>query len=247
LPPKAGQPIRLTLPVPPGGEVSAGAVKVPLTAAEQKADGKPDVGVRVVVEHPARLPPSISIMASAAEKNGSLTTTFVILHMLEKGAKSPKSPKLTFDTSIFTSYAAGLEPPEPTVTVDIYLFNNTDGKPLLPPKGAPYQLNRGRKVALEIDDLITGGGPRGTAAFDAAVHVGWGVVVVGGTGDGVNLQGFVVNSHTGGFDLSVFGVEPEPLRPPALPPAAATEGAFDQLRDKASPEANALTAAVRGA
>ncbi len=30
--------------------------------------------------------------------------------------------------------------------------------------------------------------------------------------DGVNVQGFVVNSHTSPFDLSVFGFEPEVLR-----------------------------------
>jgi hypothetical protein len=39
-----------------------------------------------------------------------------------------------------------------------------------------------------------------------------GVIVVGGSDpDGVELQGFVVNSHTSAFDLSVFGFDPQPI------------------------------------
>jgi hypothetical protein len=65
---------------------------------------------------------------------------------------------------------------------------------------------------MSLEDLIVdaGGFPAGR------VVLGFGVIVVGGADpDGVNLQGFVVNSHTSAFDVSVFGFVPEEVRAPA--------------------------------
>jgi hypothetical protein len=62
-----------------------------------------------------------------------------------------------------------------------------------------------RKVAIRIDDLIAPHGSPGASVC----KLGFDTVVIGGTDpDGVNLQGFVVNSHSSPFDLSVFGFEP---------------------------------------
>ncbi|GEM_PF-6038546 len=43
------------------------------------------------------------------------------------------------------------------------------------------------------------------------VRLGFGVLVIKGAGDDVNALGFVVDSHTGPLDLSVFGFTPEAL------------------------------------
>jgi hypothetical protein len=59
-----------------------------------------------------------------------------------------------------------------------------------------------RKRVVKLDDLTSG-----TAnGFSPTVKSGFGVAVVGGA-DPANVaaQGFVVNSHAGAFDLSVFG------------------------------------------
>jgi hypothetical protein len=69
------------------------------------------------------------------------------------------------------------------------------------------QSERERRANLRLDDLI-----RGNGTFPKPVKLGFGVIVVNGADPaGVNLQGFVVNAHTGPFDLSVFGFEPQPL------------------------------------
>ena len=69
------------------------------------------------------------------------------------------------------------------------------------------QDERRAKARLSIESLL----PR-NGSFPAPVILGFGVIVVNGAGaDGVNLQSFVVNSHTSAFDLSVFGFEPQPV------------------------------------
>jgi hypothetical protein len=72
------------------------------------------------------------------------------------------------------------------------------------------------KRSINIGDVIsTNGGFSG-----APVKLGFGVIVVSGDADNARLQGFVVNSHTGPFDLSVFGFEPQPIAAAArvIPP-----------------------------
>jgi hypothetical protein len=64
-----------------------------------------------------------------------------------------------------------------------------------------------RKLSFNVDNLIDSNG----GGFDAAVKLGFGIVVVTGDVGPVELQGFVVNSHTSAFDLSVIGFDPEEI------------------------------------
>jgi hypothetical protein len=146
---------------------------------------------------------------------------FVIPHILEKSGLAT-AQTFTFDTTIFATYAGGIAdiPEGKGATLELYLYDDTgalmqglSGIPVCDP--CTFGLGIGaagtpnpRKQSIRIDDLITtqGGG------FDSSVKLGFGILVVGGSDpDGVNLQGFVVNSHSGPFDLSVFGFEPQPL------------------------------------
>src|SRR5207249_2879173 len=71
-----------------------------------------------------------------------------------------------------------------------------------------------RKLSIRVDDLIVakGGFPAGGGGAASLIVTGFAVIVVGGDSpDAVNLQAFVVNSHTSAFDLSVFGFEPQPI------------------------------------
>jgi hypothetical protein len=147
--------------------------------------------------------------------------TYVIPHILEKsGLVSTQT--FTFDTTLVALYSSGIGglPPGAGASVDLYLYDDSgalmtgsSGSPICDP--CTYNLGTGpagsgspRKQSIRIDDLIAtrGGG------FDTAEKTGFAVLVVGGADpDGVNLQGFVVNSHTGPFDLSVFGFDPQPI------------------------------------
>ena len=56
--------------------------------------------------------------------------------------------------------------------------------------------------------------PQAPAFEPESVVLGFGVMVLGGADpDNVNSHEFVVNSHVGAFDLSVFGFSPEALLP----------------------------------
>jgi hypothetical protein len=99
--------------------------------------------------------------------------------------------------------------------VDLFIFDQSSGQPMQSSTGADvanpasFELNASNPTrTTSVDDLLTAQG-----AFDAGVKLGFGVLVVGGQDpDGVNLQGFVVNSHTSPSDLSVFAFEPQPLQ-----------------------------------
>src|SRR4030095_1439585 len=102
-----------------------------------------------------------------------------------------------------------------SATVEFYLYDEQTGQLMVGAGGTPvcgpctYQLGgQNRKVSIRLDDLIMSNG----GGFDTTVKLGFGVIVVGGANpDAINIQGFVVNSHTGPFDLSVFGFDPVPL------------------------------------
>jgi hypothetical protein len=82
-----------------------------------------------------------------------------------------------------------------------------------------FDLNMGaRKTSITIDDLIVARGGFGAATNRDA----FGVVVLDGDTTNVKLQGFVVNSHTSAFDLSVFGFEPQPLAAARMIPMPVT-------------------------
>ena len=172
-------------------------------------------------------PFDVSVFASAPQevKTNSATAgqrkAFVLPHILEKsGLVSTQT--FTFDTTLFATYSAGIGglPDGQGAKVDLYLYDDSGTlmqglaqAPICDPCSfglgtGPAGSQTPRKQSIRIDDLITtrGGG------FDTTSKLGFGIIVVSGSDpDGVELQGFVVNSHTGPFDLSVFGFEPVPL------------------------------------
>lgn len=141
--------------------------------------------------------------------------TYVIPHILEKSGKA-NSTQYTFDTTIFATYTPGLAgiPAGAGATVDLYLYDQATGSPMKGAGGAdvcnPCTFPLGsanRSQAINLEDQINAKG-----GFDRPIKLGFGILVVGGQDpDGVNLQGFVVNSHTNAFDLSVFGFDPQPI------------------------------------
>ena len=185
-----------------------------------------DVNLQGFVVNSHTGPFDVSVFASEpaevrTNSLGSLKRTYVIPHVLEKSGLVATQTN-TFDTFLYATYSSGLAglPDGKGATLDFYLYDDSGslmtaagGNPVCGP--CTFDLGTGaagtaspRKQSIRIDDLITtrGGG------FDTEVKTGFGVIVVGGDDpNGVELQGFVVNSHTSPFDLSVFGFEPQPI------------------------------------
>lgn len=156
-----------------------------------------------------------------AAEAGQMKKAFVLPHILETSGKTASDP-FSFDTTLFATYSPGLAGTSPGdgATVELYLYDNSgqalkgkDGTVVCGP--CSFDLTSGgsgtpahRKLSVRIDDLIVAKG-----GFDQNVKLGFGLIVVGGADpDRVALQGFVVNSHTSPFDLSVFGFSPEEVR-----------------------------------
>lgn len=151
---------------------------------------------------------AVAAIAALSICRSANARVFVIPHVLESSGKITNTP-FTFDSTVFAEYV-GLASGDVTVGV----FDDLTGKAMTGANGSPIcapctvNLDASRSEAsFNIDDLIEDQG-----GFDAAVKLGFGIIVVGGNDpDGVNLQGFVVNSHTSPFDVSVFGFEPTPI------------------------------------
>ncbi|HEV3469704.1 MAG TPA: hypothetical protein VG148_10315 [Pyrinomonadaceae bacterium] len=135
---------------------------------------------------------------------------FVVPLILSAGAA-----QFTFDTTIFMTYTPGLAGlgAGPGASVDLFLFDDTAGSPLRSAAGqdvcnpCTFPLGgAGGRQSVRVDELLAAGG-----SFDAAVKLGFAVLVVGGADpDGVNIQGRVVSSRAGSSDLSVLTFEPQP-------------------------------------
>lgn len=158
---------------------------------------------------------------------GVVRKTFVIPHVLEVSGRISDTQN-TFDTTLFATYTGGLfGGPAGDATLELSLYDD-NGDPLTALGGglvaAPltFQLDAAhRSLELNFDDLITAAG-----GFDSSVVTGFGVITVTGDADNVNLQGFIVNAHTGPFDLAVFGFVPQEISSVALPePSALALGA----------------------
>jgi len=139
--------------------------------------------------------------------------TFVFPHVLERSGTIANTP-YTFDTTMFMTYSSTAI--GGGASVDTYLFDQATGAPMRVGSTdvcnpCTNDLTVAQSSAwLRVDDCIVAAGGY---ASEHGVKLGFGVVVVGGQDpDGVNVQGFVVNSHTSPFDLSVFGFEPQPLQ-----------------------------------
>jgi len=151
----------------------------------------------------------------------STRNSFVVPHILEKSGLI-STQTFTFDTSLFALYTAGIGglPQGAGASLDVYLYDDSgalmtglSGTPICNP--CTFDLGTGgagsgspRKQVIRIDDLIISRG----GGFDNTEKTGFAVLLAGGADpDHVCLQGFVVNSHTGPFDLSVFGFDPQPI------------------------------------
>lgn len=152
-----------------------------------------------------------STLAPGPQLLGTSSRTWIIPHVLEKSGKISNT-QYTFDTQMFAVYSGGLpgQPPTSSATMNLYLFDNT-GVPWSGPIGdvcnpCTYALDgANRKRSITLDDLIVGNG----GGFGGSpTKEGFAIAVVEGDVDQVSLQGFVVNSHTNAFDLSVFGFSP---------------------------------------
>jgi hypothetical protein len=170
-------------------------------------------------------PQPISSPALAVAGTGSSgleSRAFVLPHVLERSGTITDT-QFTVDSTLYATYAGGLPGTVSSngASMKLYLYDSSSGAPLTGPLGevcnpCSFDLSSAtRKVSIRIDDLIAtrGGGFGGQAWKDA-----FGVAVLDGDASNVKLQGFVVNSHTSPFDLSVFGFEPQPLSAARLVP-----------------------------
>jgi hypothetical protein len=155
------------------------------------------------------------------EIQAAAARTYVVPHILEKSGLV-STQNFTFDTSLVALYSSGIGglPQGAGASLDVYLYDDLgalmtglSGTPVCNP--CTFDLGTGgagsgspRKQLIRIEDLINSQG----GGFDNSEKTGFAVIVVGGADpNGVSLQGFVVNSHTGPFDLSVFGFDPQPI------------------------------------
>jgi hypothetical protein len=162
---------------------------------------------------------ALTILTAVAVTAGTaMAKTFVLPHILEKSGTISNSPN-TFDTQVEITYARGLVDGKTAkgATASLYLYDST-GALLVGAGGAtvcgPCEMSLGgsgslRKVSVRIDDLITA---KGGFASPQEVVTGFGVLVVNGDDKNVAVQGFVVNSHTGPFDLSFLPIPAEPVK-----------------------------------
>lgn len=148
---------------------------------------------------------------SSAGPNAS--KTYVMPHFMEKKGTAGNT-KFTFDTTVYMTYMTGVTPGGGAgAGVDLFLYK--DNGDILRSGTSNNVCNpctitlsdTKRKQSVRIDDLITKKG----GFVNNKVVTGYGIIVVTGDIDNVNLQGFVVNAHTSPFDLSVFGFEPQPI------------------------------------
>lgn len=132
--------------------------------------------------------------------------TFAAPHVFDQKGRISNTP-FTFDTTLFFDYAGTIE-----ATVGMQFFGGNDA-PLecdlgpMPPFSSVIPAQQSLSVSMEDIADPVGGFPQ-----DGHIRLGYGIFVVGGADpENVAIQGFVVNSHTSAFDLSVFGFEPVPI------------------------------------
>jgi hypothetical protein len=224
------QPCQFHLNTFPSRKVSANLEDLIQTAGGFDAPVKSGFGIVVVggqdpggvalqafVMNAKTTPFDVSIFGyEPASLSGPATNSsraFALPHVLESNGKTTEPNQ--FDTVLVATYAGGLAgiSNQGGAQLSLYLYDNL-GQPM---RGAGFTpvcdpctftlSESNRKQTIVVDDLIVAAG-----GFDLPVKLGFGVVVVDGADpDTVTLQGFVINSHTGPFDLSVFAFEPPPI------------------------------------
>ncbi len=154
--------------------------------------------------------PAAAVIALVMAAGASQAKQFCAPHVCESSGRINSAP-YAFDTTIFATYASGVAcvGPKPPTPNSLYLYDNSgtpmrglDGTDVCNPCALDLDPTR-TSTRVNIEDLFApSGGLHG-------LKLGFGVLVVPGPDpDGVNLQGFVTNSHTSASDLSVFGFSP---------------------------------------
>ncbi|MDQ3915823.1 MAG: hypothetical protein M3323_10935 [Actinomycetota bacterium] len=147
---------------------------------------------------------------------GGQRRTLLIPHVFETKGRVGQQEN-TLDTFVKAVYRRG-KPLQGSAgggaTVHLYLYSDSGSpmegggatgatQPVCQPCSFPLDVDR-PAATIGFDELIVARG----GGFDNVVKLGFGVIVVDGPDPGgVALQGFVVNSHTGPFDISVFPLE----------------------------------------
>jgi hypothetical protein len=157
---------------------------------------------------------AIAALGALLWSGPAMARVMVIPHILESSGRITTTP-YTYDTSIFANYVGGVAcvgGGQQDLPIDLYLYEDSgvpmrglDGTVVCNPCATTIGASH-RKVAINVESLFAGsGGLQG-------VVTGFGILVIGGADpDNVAVQGFVVNSHTGPFDLAVFGFDPVPI------------------------------------
>lgn len=142
----------------------------------------------------------------------ALAKSFVLPHVLEKSGRITDTT-FTFDTDITITYAKGLTDGKPAkgAQAALYLYNDDGtlmqsglGQDVCGPCNYSLAAGGARKVSINVEQLILDKGGFGNGI---STKTGFGVIVVSGDDKNVAVQGFVVNSHSGPFDLSFQKIE----------------------------------------
>jgi hypothetical protein len=166
---------------------------------------------------PRRLARLLPVLAALSCAGPSAARTFTFPHIIDHHGRVSNT-QFTFDTSMFITYTGAVACVDGSLTdqlVHVYLFDD-EGRPLTSLTGddicAPCSVTIGatdRSASLSVEAAAEAAGGMPSVLSGFAV-----VVVEGDDTPNVNIQGYVVNSHTNAFDLSVFGFTPEEVRAP---------------------------------
>lgn len=201
---------------------------------------------RLFLEDGTGLPIPLALRVPCGGGGGGQSTgkrTFVFPHILETEGSASDQDR-TFDTTLFITYAGSLDPtvPDPGAAVDIYLFDETTGAPLLDGLGGevcnPCSMVLGddsispRKRKINIEALVTAaGGGMPSPSLEVLA-----VAVATGDADNVVMTQSTVHSRCGAGCLSVFVFEPNEIRAAQSPTAAADVArAYVELRNHPDP------------
>ncbi|HEU4365608.1 MAG TPA: T9SS type A sorting domain-containing protein [Candidatus Krumholzibacteria bacterium] len=183
-----------------------------------------DAAVQNVIEVPGGLSPTGRLI--------------VYPHVVEQS--DPTTLPNAIDTHFYAVYAGGITgspiPAGDGARVALYLFDDD---------GAPIQSATAGNVCAPCIESVDASTPRASfnlhsrfvsaGGFASGAAVGFAMAVITGNADAVAMEGLLVNSHTGAFDLSVAELESVELPYTPPPTSAATPSAGAWLRTFPNP------------
>lgn len=148
---------------------------------------------------------------SKTTAQATMSKTYVVQHFMERKGRVANTPK-TFDTIIYlyAGFAGGLG----TLDVDLTLYDKQTGLPLRAANGVvcdPCTISLSSRREIRIENLIDakGGFPPGINQFTGEAHLS-----VSGSPAALNqlmVQYWLVNSHSGAFDICWSVLQLQPL------------------------------------